>query len=370
MSSNLQIVQRHIKKLVQEKQNQKLYDFMLIVAERLILECNILAKNKIVVPVTKPMSLAKSKMSLNKDSISLFHTISAKTNNDAHNIIREEILCNCFNNKIPSDWITTNSQWSSLKEQTMNFIDKLIQLSIKTPNIKSIKAEKKSGRNFNYDIHLKVLVEDNEHKEHNLEYKTEFKYNSENINKYPEFLSVACNNYVNKDSEEYASYFYDNYLNRVIELYRDKLEIEEDALIIPTKQDYLKYVYNMNYSKLKLFETMYTYQETVIEEKKELVDESIANYLSTFKLDITALNKKLKESQSNKVFMLYKSGVFNYDTISDDELTVTGVKEIKNKNTVITCTKNPKSFIHMLLRWKNRAGILYPAWQIKLVRVN
>ncbi len=365
MASNLQIVQHHIKKLVTKKQNEKLYDFMLLAAERLMSECSISSENKIVKPVIESMILAESKQSIQKESINLFHIISAKAYNDAHNKIREEIICDCFNSKIPSDWITSDAQWSSIKEQTTQFIKKIVG---ETTQIKSIKAEKKSGRKFNYDIHLKVLVEDNENKEHHLEYKTEFKYNSDNITKYPEFISVACNKFVNEGSEEYASYFYDNYLSKVVELYKDNSEITEDDLAIPSKQDYLKYVYNSNYSKLKLLERMYTYEDSIIKEKKELVDESIANYLSTFELDINALNEKLQESQSGKVFMLYKSGVFNYDTISDDELTITGVKEIKNNNTVVTTTKNPKSFIHMLLRWKNHAGILFPAWQIKLVR--
>jgi hypothetical protein len=341
----------HIKALKAKKQNEKLYDFIGLLADKLMEQCIISPSDT----GTYPMIFNQE--NITRETIKLFHTISSKADNDAHNKLREETICACLNNKIPSEW-KTDIQWAELDTQVKEFVNKLVESPIK-----SIKAEKKSGRKFNYDIHLKVEIEKGQEKEK--EFKTEFKYNSENITKYPEFISIASNKFIN-NSEEYASYFYDNYLPKIVELYKG---IAED-ITIPLKHDYLKYIYNSNYSKLKLFETMYTHEESVIEKKKEIVDKSIESYLSKFILDISALNEKLMESQSGKVFMLYKSGKFHYDMITDNELTVTTIKEIKNKNTVVCATKNPTSFIHMLLRWKNHAGILFPAWQIKLVRGN
>ena len=37
-------------------------------------------------------------------------------------------------------------------------------------------------------------------------------------------------------------------------------------------------------------------------------------------------------------------------------------------NTVILTNKNKTVEYHMLLRWKNHAGVLFPAWQIKFKR--
>ncbi len=345
MTTNLRIVISHINKLKLNKQHDTLYSFIELIADKLM-EQNISDKPR---KVFKNKLNTYSEKMLSKESIELFHSISAKSDNDAHNTLREETICACINKEIPSDW-KLDIRWIELEAQITDFLNKIVE----TP-IKSITATKKSGRQHNYDILLKVNTEEAEK-----EIKMEFKYNSDKITNYPEFISVSSNKFI--QGLEYASYFYDNYLPKIKELYKTDLDI-------PNKQDYLKYIYNTNYSKLPLIEYLYKNETQHIKEKKEIVDESIKTYLSQFTLDISCLNKKLQESQDNKVFMLYKSGKFHYDTISKDELTVTSLKEIKNNNTVVCSTLNPTSYIHMLLRWKNHAGILFPAWQIKLVRI-
>ena len=49
-----------------------------------------------------------------------------------------------------------------------------------------------------------------------------------------------------------------------------------------------------------------------------------------------------------------------------DNLKVISIDKIKNNNTMILNTKS-KTKIAMLLRWKNRKGVLYPAWQVSLI---
>ena len=63
---------------------------------------------------------------------------------------------------------------------------------------------------------------------------------------------------------------------------------------------------------------------------------------------------------------MYCDGEFYKDTINIDELTVTKIEKI-TKNTLVLQT-NSTSKINMLLRWKNHAGILFPAWQISITR--
>ena len=102
--------------------------------------------------------------------------------------------------------------------------------------------------------------------------------------------------------------------------------------------------------------------------KKKYVDTSIKEFLEKdIELNINELNEKLLLKQEDKIFLLWKNGNFNIDYISIKELTCKNIKEI-NKNTIILRTWEDNSEIQMLLRWKNRAGILRPAWQISLKR--
>ena len=122
---------------------------------------------------------------------------------------------------------------------------------------------------------------------------------------------------------------------------------------------------------------MYDNETKYIKEKKIIVDDSIDYYLknNADKIDIIQLNNKFNESQIDKIYILYsiKEKKFFIDRLTDNELTLTGKFILeKNKqnyiNKIIYETKYLTSQIHMLLRWRNHAGILNPAWQISIVR--
>jgi len=292
-------------------------------------------------------------MSLSKESIDLFYSVSKKKENDAHNKLREDILCDMLNNKIPNEWLS-DSKWDKLQTSLKEYVSKIVY-----PSEKLINAERKSGRGHNHDFLFKVQESEQKIKE----IKVEFKYNSENISQYPEFLSVSSAWFSKENTITYAEFYYENYLQKVVKLFES---IDEE---IPTKAQYMKYIYQNYYTKHPIFQAMYEQEEPILKQKKKLVDESICDYLTNhFQLDIDKLNTKLKESQDNKQFMLYKNGAFYHDCIREEELSIVKIKSIKLGNTVICETKAEKTDIHMLLRWKNHAGILFPAWQIKLVR--
>ena len=78
-------------------------------------------------------------------------------------------------------------------------IIKLIGINIHYNNFD---IELKGGRNFNYDFILYKNIE--------------FKYNTTNINKYPQFLSISANKFIS--SIDYAEYFYDNYIDTIADL--------------------------------------------------------------------------------------------------------------------------------------------------------
>jgi len=262
---------------------------------------------------------------INIDDILLFYSINKKKDNDNNNRIRENIIYRILNNSINEEWYIKDEKWNEIR---MN----LQRVIIETDYI----IELKGGRNCNYDFILK---------------------DNKNNDKYPQFLSINSGNFIKDDG--YVLFFYDNYLVRIANLLNIK---------IPDKNEYIKYIYSNNYNSLSFFSYLKARENEIKNEKKKLVDESIYKYLKEkVILNIDEINKYFKEKEMNKYYLLYKNQKFRYDYIKEEELEVIEIKEIKNKNTLVLKTKS-SSFIMMLLRWKNHLGILYPAWQISLIR--
>lgn len=279
---------------------------------------------------------------IKEEDINLYWMVNKKKDNDGKNRIREQIIYDILNNNINEDWYK-NNKWNTIRTG-------LLRSLIETES-DNYKIELKGGRNYNYDFIIKY--NENEIR------KIEFKYNCSSIDKYPQFLSISSNNFI--EDEGYASYFYDNYLNKIGLLIN---------ISIPSKSDYLKYIHSNNYNNLLIFKEFKEQEKNskFKEEKKKIVSESISKYLNTkIKLNINEINKYFKEKEKNKYYLLYKNEKFNIDYIKDEELEVVEMKEIKNNNTLILTTKSC-SYISMLLRWKNHLGVLYPAWQISLMR--
>ena len=246
-------------------------------------------------------------MTIDVSSINFFYEINKKENNDSSNKIRETILYRLLTNDIPDEWFIIDKRWNEL-------------------------------RNGNDLL------------------KLELKYNADRIDKCPQFLNISAINFIK--GEDYASYYYDNYLKAIAKL----ANIE-----IPEKEIYMKYIYNSNYDKHPFFRDLYNKDKDIEKEKKKIVDESINTYLNEIiELDIDEINKTFIENEKDKLYLLYKNGKFYTDKIEEDELKVISIDKIKNNNTIILNTKS-KTKIAMLLRWKNRKGVLYPAWQVSLI---
>jgi len=266
--------------------------------------------------------------------ILVFFNKYSKDENDKTNKLRELIIEKILNNKIPKRWLSS-PQWYKVALRLKEFVAKLN--TEVNGNLKSVL--KKAGRKFNYDF---LFVFDN------TELKIEFKNNVKLIDEYPEILSVSSNNFVTGIT--YAEFFYDNYLNL--------LSDQE----LPTKDFYLKNIHKNKvnhpfFIKLKEIDTF-----------KVIVDESIDNYLQNFlKFDFNAFNEKIK-NQIDKKFMLWNGEEFILDSIDEiDILPEFTLKKGRNGfNTVVLVSG--KTEYHLLLRWKNHAGVLFPAWQIKLKR--
>lgn len=267
---------------------------------------------------------------------SSFYIISKRTNNGKVNEEREKIINTIMNNDYEDDF--SNDIKSSLCNLCFTLWD-------------SYTFERKGGRKFNYDFLMKFT----KNSEIIMEIPLEFKFNVDTVKKYPQFLSMSSNNFT---EYHYVEYFYDNYVPSLSTLY----DIE-----IPLKDVYMSEIHKCS-SKHIFFKTLKEQEKKYKEEKSKLVNLSIEEYLNKiideelFNLD--SLNSKLME-QIGKVYLLWtKEQKIKFEEFLEEDLYVLSISHIKNNNTLVMLTENCE--IHLLLRWKNRKGILYPAWQISI----
>jgi hypothetical protein len=273
-------------------------------------------------------------MELNFDDVAVFFGTFTKSNNDKTNKLRESIIEHILNKKIPKPWYSS-PEWFKVALRLQEFI-KPFEKEHGTLQ----KVIHKGGRNYNYDFVFEFEKAD---------LKIEFKNGVRCIAHYPEILSVSSDTFVK--GTFYPERFYDFYLSC--------LSHEE----LPPKEFYLKNIHKMNVNHpffIKLKE---------IDDFKVTVDESIDDYLQNFlEFDYAAFKEKLR-TLLDKKYMLWKNEQFYLDTLSEDDIDIVPehtLKKGKNGfNTIVIKTKNEKTSYQLLLRWKNHAGVLYPAWQIK-----
>lgn len=140
-----------------------------------------------------------NKSTLNYYSINSFH-LSPRSDNDKNNKIRENVIGAIINNKIPNNYYKYSIIWKKLKDNIDNFITDLCKLN----NLinQTQKCFHKAGRKNNYDLSLVI----NECRKFNIE----IKFNAQNINETPQFVSpMKPSQYLETSYEEY---YYDNYL--------------------------------------------------------------------------------------------------------------------------------------------------------------
>jgi hypothetical protein len=267
-----------------------------------------------------------------------------------------------INNIVPDEYFRYSRLWKNLKDNIFMYINSIFY----DININSISCKLSGGRKYNYDFEITVHNNNNERISKNIE----FKFNLESLNNCPQFIQLSSNFKLCNNS--YHELFYDNYLKSITDLYN---------IDIIDKNIYLKFICQSEFNKNSFFNYLYNNEKTndgkLIQDKKYIVDKSINDYIinNVREFDINKLTNKLLESQKNKIYMLYsvKKQTFIIDKIYDNELTLLNRYSLKkNKsgfvNKIIYETESGKTTIHMLLRWKNHAGILNPAWQISIKR--
>lgn len=284
-------------------------------------------------------SLFKNRM----DGMQLFAT-AGKTRgyNDKANKLRETILVSLSTQQ------TTDPELQPISTQWNQCIRSLCPVPYDT-----LLCTKQAGRGKNYDFDIVY------HKDSQLVHsvKAEFKHNARTITKLPQYWSPSADKpYL---PVLYADFFYDNYID----------EIQKFVSVPkPTKDTYLQMVHQDNYSIHPFFKALYDQEESFYKQKQALVRESIAIYLANYGslLDCVKLSEDIRSRQQGKTFLLWDKSTFHVETLTDEELDITGIHSI-TKNKIIVATRGTAKH-ELLLRWKNHLGVLFPAWQISLTR--
>lgn len=291
-----------------------------------------------------------------KDICHLFASDNSRGNNDAVNKVREDII-----EKLPfihEDYLNDleyGNYWVILK----NKFDNILQLLCKD-GFYNYKIKKMAGRHYNYDFNITFF--DNKYhiiKEEHLE----FKHNSNNITKLPQFLSLNVNTDILKTS--YSEFYYKNYLNKYIDTDPDIcITVEKPELNV-----YLKYVTNVNYEINPFFVELKKREEINKKEKWEIVDESIKEFLNTYgqEIDFNKLTEKFQSTQDKKIYLLWDCLDFHVSEFKKEDLVIKKFTGILNNNTIEVLSDKYK--FRLLLRWRNHKGILNPAWQISVKEI-
>jgi len=270
--------------------------------------------------------------------------------NDANNKKREHMILAILNN----DPRVAGAEWDGLRGRLNAWVGaKKAELGLPadTPHNAILRA----GRRYNWDFDLRLGA-------HTL--KCEFKFGATSVDSLPEFFNPAAK-YDFHDGNYYARFFFKNYLRRVCELYNVPFTMSED--------EYWRKVHG-NSKKPALFQALYDAENNGTAEqkaqKKAIVDESISVWLESVKemTNIAAITAAFQKSQEGKCFLLCSANEFCSDKIEPEELVITGVIEVRLGKYLVLQSAKPGTTHEMLLRWKNHAGILYPAWQISMKR--
>ena len=280
----------------------------------------------------------------------LFQTAGAgRGDNDRLNKAREETLAGILYRT--DDTLTVYERELKAKWHTC-------LLSFCSVDHDTISIERMAGRRNNYDFLVKYLRDGVEvHSE-----KIEFKHNAKALKSIPQFLSLAIKNLT--FDKDYAEYYYDNYLLQYV---------ATDAGItvpVPEKAVWLSKVDSANYDGDPFFRQLKDREETFANiEKSKVVNDSITAYLEAHgrSLDLAQLSSEFRRTQSGKQYALWDLNNFRVaPPLSDfDDLVYVGLHKKKNAILVNGRTTRYK----LLLRWKNRSGVLYPAWQISLSKI-
>jgi hypothetical protein len=302
------------------------------------------------------------------EDIMTFVEDNVKSDNDTKNKKRESILSIILN--VSEDYLDHHEygvHWTSIRNKLHHALQSLCPVPFDRIGI-----EQKGGMSYNYDFvvsYYKNLTS----VEPVYRVKLEFKNNNSSVKDLVQFLELYdkdCQTKYELFHYSYSEYYYDNYLDKYLEIDGTTSETETRP-VKPSKEDYLKHVYDIKY-KHPFFNHIYTNKMKNKKEKEMLVEESRKKYIKTFApvFQFTKLTQKIIESQSNKVFLLWDKNNFHIQTIDVSNIYISGIKnDTANKNKLYfdVCVKHFVYDIRIRLNWGNNNGIANPRWKFTFI---
>jgi hypothetical protein len=301
------------------------------------------------------------------EDIAYFIGANSRAENDMANKVREDILLSLYND-FPEQYFTNKTYghiWTNIRNKFKTIIDTLFlrDSDSKSKTFANVILEKKAGMSHNYDFVVSYIDENN-----NIikQIKLEFKNNNTNISKLPQILELYDSDMsiygkYKMTPYTYAEYYYDEYLDDYLVL--DNTITEKK----PQLEEYLRHVKDIKY-KHPFFRNLYESKDKSTNLKQQLVNQSIANYLKDYApdFDFKEIEKKLKDSQSNKIFLFWDGNNFRIDEIVVDEIEIKDIIKIGEK--YIDLEVNGLQYnIRLRFNWGNNNGVANPRWKFTFI---
>ena len=311
-----------------------------------------------------------------RSTINLFEEKSEdKSTNDAKNKAREaaiSVILGC--DKIARDKFIDDDQvgnrWKIIETSLRRSLAS-IPLSITSEmNLEFSYVKHRGGRSKNFDFEAVYT-----HKPDRREYvkAVEFKF-GKSIYDQPQFLSIYANNssFITPESQSFPNFFYDNFAPDLV---------PHAKVNLPSKDLYLSKIFGTARNELPFFKNLYEFKMKSDLNRatlKNISDFAIDAYLRTFPeltncLDYESINRMFSP-QIDKYFISwnYESMSANVEYFLKNDMQVMDTIDLKKNSSelfssLVFTNLNGKK-IEALLRWKNHACILGPAWQVKLRR--
>ena len=287
---------------------------------------------------------------VNKSDITTFFSTSSRNDNDTANKKRENALAALLT--VPADYLadpTHGHQWQTVRDDWVRVLKAF------TPD-PSTEATTKlmGGRKYNYDIDLSIKNSGTHH-------KLEFKYGGTKITELPQFLSLQAK--VPLFPLTFPEFYYEKYIDQYLACDEGLSTVSK-----PQLAEYLEMVTKVNYDVSPFFAQLKEREDVNKAQKDKIVNDGITDYLNLYggQIDAAAFTEKVKETQRDKVYIMWSDGKFNVDQLETDSLNFE-FYQIRNGN--LLEVKSGNLVCSMLLRWRNHKGVLNPAWQISLKRV-
>ena len=266
-----------------------------------------------------------------------------KTKNDYNNKKRENIIGCIINNKVPKEYYKISLRWFNFKKKVDSYIKKLCEKE-NISLIHDMVCIHKAGRSNKYDL---LIIINNTYN-----FKVEFKFGASCVNETPQFVSpMKPSQYL---SEDFESWYYDNYLFRIAEF---------GNLNMPSKEEYCKNIHNNKVICMNHFKEKYNKDINFNKYCKKIDKEAIEKFIKITTIDTTKLSKYLLESQMNKHYMCYNKHKIYYDSLNTSLYEVSNLIKREKTNYIYQNVFGMK--LEIKLRFKNGCGLQFPAFQIK-----